>query len=184
MICPTCRQADQVEKVSTIYVRGIEVKWRRGKSGPPNGGEIPVKRSKLVDAMPADELQTLTRRLAPPAAKKETSMRLIHPDMMVLALTLVAPIFLYGILTGQPSGLLVVLPLLAGFYIFYFWKRKMLIAKYFAQQAAQQAATARIQRGIQRWMKLYYCARDDGVFEPGTSALTPADQIAGHLFKE
>jgi len=128
--------------------------------------------------------QALTHRLAPPAAKKEAPMRAIHPDMMVLGFSLVAPIFLYGILTSQPSGLLVVLPLLAGFYIFYFWKRKMLIAKYLVQQAAQQAATARIQRGIQRWMKLYYCARDDGIFEPGAAALIPADQIAGILFKE
>lgn len=184
MICPTCGQADQVEKVSTIYLRGIEVKWRLGKAGPPDGAEAPPKRSQLVDAMPPDELQALTRRLVPPSAPKKAPTRPIHPDMVVAALTLVSPIFLYGILTSQPGGLLVVLPLLAGFYAYYFWQRKKLIAKFQAQVAAQEAATARIDRGIQRWMKLYYCARDDGVFEPGVPALTPADQIAGILFKE
>ena len=61
---------------------------------------------------------------------------------------------------------------------------KGLVAKFQAQQDARQAAKARVQRGLQRWMNLYYCARDDGVFEPRATSLTPADQIAGYLRKE
>ena len=184
MICPQCGQADQVEKVSTIYVRGIEVKWRAGKARLPDGTEAPSRRSRLVDQMPTNELMALTRRLAPPAAKKGAPLRAIHPDHPVIALSLVTPIFLYGILAGQPSGLLVVLPVLAGFYAFYFWQRKRLIAKFLATQQAQKAAEQRIHTGVQRWMKLYYCARDDGVFEPGANGLTPAEQLAGVLFRE
>ena len=184
MNCPQCGQDDQVEKVSTFYVRGIEVKWRRGQAIQPEGVETPSKRSRLVDEMPPNELMALTPRLAPPAAKKGASMQAIHPDHSVLALSLIAPIFLYGIFTSQPSGLTVVLPLLAGFYAFYFWQRKRLIAKFHATQQAQKAAEQRIHRGVQRWMRLYYCARDDGVFEPGAIALTPADQLPGLLFKE
>ena len=37
---------------------------------------------------------------------------------------------------------------------------------------------------FERWMKLYYCARDDGVFEPGSEALTPADQTPGYLLRQ
>ena len=184
MNCPQCGQSDRVEKVSTIYVHGIEAKWHRGKAVPPDKIEIPSKRSRLVEEMPADELMALIPRLAPPAAKKGAPMQAIHPDHSVLALSLVAPIFLYGILTSQPSGLLVVLPLLAGFYAFYFWQRKRLVAKFFATQQAQKAAEQRIHTGVQRWMRLYYCARDDGLFEPGARALTPADQLAGLLFRE
>ena len=184
MNCPQCSQGDRVEKVSTIYVRGVEVKWRRGQAIKPDDVETPSKRSRLVDEMPSDELVALTRRLAPPAAKRGAPMRAIHPDHTVLALSLVAPIFLYGIFTSQPSGLLVVLPLLAGFYAFYFWQRKRLIAKFQATLEAQKAAEQRIHRGVQRWMRLYYCARDDGVFEPGAIALTPDDQLPGLLFRE
>ena len=184
MICPQCGQADQVEKVSIIYVRGIEVKYNRKKAVPPDGVEIPSRRSQLVDNMPKDELIELARRLAPPAAQKGAPTRAIHPDHVVLALSMVAPIFLYGILTSQISGLFIVLPLLAGFYAFYFWQRKRLIAKFTATQQAQKAAEQRIHTGIQRWMKLYYCARDDGLFEPGARAVTPADQLAGLLFRE
>ena len=184
MICPECGLADQVEKVSTIYVRGIEVKWHASKTRLPDGSEAQPRYSQVVDQMPADELMALTRRLAPPAAKKGAPMRAIHPDHPVIALSLIAPIFLYGILTSQPSGLLVVLPLLAGFYAFYFWQRKRLIDKFQATQSAQKAAEKRIHTAIQRWMRLYYCARDDGVFDPGSKSLTPADQLAGVLFGE
>jgi hypothetical protein len=111
-------------------------------------------------------------------------MRPIHPDMVVIALSLIAPVFLYGILTSQRSMFLPVLAVLAVFYGFYFWKRKTMIARFEAQQALRQAADQRVKRGIERWMKLYYCARDDGVFEPGSNELVPADQIAGYLNRE
>jgi hypothetical protein len=104
--------------------------------------------------------------------------------MMVFAFSLAAPIFIYGIMTSQPGSLWIVLPMLVGFYTFYFWKRKPMVAKFQAQQATQKSADARVQRGIRRWMNLYYCARDDGIFEPGSDAITPADQIAGYLFRE
>jgi hypothetical protein len=101
---------------------------------------------------------------------------------VVLVFSLVAPIFLYGTFTSQPGALPLELLVLAAFYGFYFWKRKTMIAKFSAQQLAQQAREARIRGGIERWMNLYYCARDDGVFEPGSDSLVPADQMAGYLF--
>lgn len=184
MICPHCGQADQVEKVSTIYVLGIEKKWRSQNNPSPGDDPSPPPRSALVDKIPAEELQALSRRLAPPATKKAVPLRSIHPDMMVATFSLAAPIFLYGILNSQPGELWIVLPVLAAFYAFYFWKRKELIAKFQSQQDAQRSAEARVQRGIQRWMKLYYCARDDGIFELGSAAITPADQINGYLFRD
>ena len=184
MICPQCGQADQVEKVSTIYLLGIEKKWHAGNRRPPGNDQAPPPSSALVDEMSSQALQALTRRLVPPAAKKEAPIRSIHPDLVVLTFSLVTPIFLYNIFASQIGMLPLVLVVLAGFYGYYFWKRKTIIARFQAQQDAQQAAARRIQRGIQRWMRLYYCAREDGVFEPGSKALTPADQIAGHLYKE
>jgi hypothetical protein len=189
IICPHCGQTDQVDKVSAIYVRGSEIRWH-SKAGDPQNAETqgehtaPITRSSLLKEMNSTELQKLSRKLSPPATPKTVPTRSIHPDLIVFTFSLVAPVFLYGILNTQPGGLWIVLPVLAGFYAFYFWKRKELIAKFQAQQQAQRSSEARVQRGIQRWMKLYYCARDDGVFEPGGAHLTPVDQIAGHLFKE
>ena len=184
VLCPRCGQSDRVEKASTIYVLGIEKKWGSRNASTSQAGTRSPSRSALLEEMPDDELRVLSRRLAPPATKKEAGFQPIHPDLVVLAFSLIAPVFLYGILTSQPSSLLLVLPLLAGFYAFYFLKRRGLIAKFQAQQDARQTAQARVERGLKRWMNLYYCARDDGVFEPGAAALTPADQIAGYLLKE
>ncbi len=59
-----------------------------------------------------------------------------------------------------------------------------MIARFEGQQASRLAADERIKRGIERWMKLYYCARDDGVFMPGGDKLIPADLMAGYLYQE
>jgi len=173
--CPVCGQSDQVEKASTLYLVGIGL----DQGQPQEQDSNPVQKRK-----PSPNQRALSRRLAPPASGKQVTTRPIHPDMVVAALSLIAPVFLYGILTSQRNMFLPVLAILAAFYGLYFWKRKTLISRFEAQQAARQAADARVKRSIERWMKLYYCARDDGVFEPGSHELVPADHIAGYLYRE
>ncbi len=173
--CPVCGQSDQVEKASTLYFIGIGLDQARSQDQTSNQDS---KRK------PTASQRALSRRLAPPASGKQTTMRPIHPDMVVVAFSLVAPIFLFGILRNQPAMLLPVLVILATFYGFYFWKRKTMVARFEGQQASRQAADERVKRGVERWMKLYYCARDDGVFEPGDDELVPADLITGYLYRE
>jgi hypothetical protein len=173
--CPVCGQSDQVEKASTLYLIGIGLNQARSQEQASNPD---LKRK------PSPSQRALSRRLAPPASGKQVTMRPIHPDMVVAAFSLIAPVFLYGILTSQPGMFLPMLAILAVFYGFYFWKRKTMISRFEGQQASRQAADERVKRGIERWMKLYYCARDDGVFEPGNDELVPADQIAGYLYRE
>jgi len=179
--CPLCSQADQVEKVSTIYLIAIGL-GRRPNPGTPQTEELVINPE--LKNLPPTHLRELGRRFAPPAGRTQSLTRPIHPDLVVLALTLIAPVFLYGILTSQPSMLVPAIVLLAVFYGFYWWKRKDLIAKYDRQLATRKTGDERIRRGIRRWMALYYCLRDDVVFEPRTSETTPADQIAGYLLGE
>ncbi len=113
-----------------------------------------------------------------------TALKRIHPDTVVLTFSLVAPIFLYGIFTSQRLMLLPVLIILAGFYGLYFWKRKTMVARFELQQLTRQAANERVKRGLDRWMKLYHCSRDDVVFEPGKNQFVPTDQMTGYLLKE
>jgi hypothetical protein len=173
--CPVCGQSDQVEKASTIYLIGIGLDQAHSNEQASNPGP---------KSKPTSSQRALSRRLAPPASGKQVTTRPIHPDMVAAALSLIAPFFLYGILTSQRSMLLPALAILVIFYGFYFWKRKTMIARFEVLQASRQAADQRIKRGIERWMKLYYCARDDGVFEPGSNELVPADQIVGYLYRE
>lgn len=175
ILCPVCHQSDQVDKVSTIYMTGLA---RRKLSGTAESGELQTKFSSFPGLVP------LSRKLAPPSSGTQVPTRPIHPDMVVVAFSLITPIFLYGIFNSQRVLLLPAVGVLLVFYGLYFWQRKKLIDRFEKEQAARQAAAGRIQRGIERWMRLYYCAREDGVFEPGSRQLTPVDQMMGYLFHE
>lgn len=179
--CPICGQADQVEKVSTIYILGIGVGRSARMNTSPGEQPAPFPYRLELEQMPSAELRALSQRLAPPASGKQAVMRPIHPDMVALGLSLIAPVFLYGILTNQPYLFTPVLGVLALFYALYFWKRKPILARFEQQQAARRAEQEGVRAGIERWMKLYYCARDEGVFEPGSPAFTPSEQMAGVL---
>ncbi len=175
IVCPACGQADQVEKVSTLYLLGIGLK-------PPlsTGEAAPAVDTTGISFASRD----LSRKLAPPATSKQAPTRPLHPDMVVLTFSLIMPVLLYGVYTSQTVLLLPLLVVLAIAYGLYFWKRISILAKYERLQAERQAKEERIQRGVGRWMKLYYCARDDGIFEPGSDELIPVDFLPGYLVSE
>lgn len=129
----------------------------------------------------ASELRLLSRRLKPPSSGKGAPFRALHPDLVVLTFSLILPVFVYGIYTSQKTNFVPALILLAAFYGVYFWKRKAMVARYESQLKASREAKQRAERRISRWMKLYYCAREDIVFQPGTGKFVPADQMPGYL---
>lgn len=129
----------------------------------------------------ATELRLLSRRLKPPSAGKGAPFRALHPDLVVLTFSLILPVFIYGIFTSQKGNLVPALILLAAFYGVYLWKRKAMVARYESQLEASRVAKRRAEQRISRWMKLYYCAREDIVFQPGTAKYVPADQMPGLL---
>lgn len=177
--CPQCGLSDQVEKVSTVYLVGIGLK-RQPVEGEPDSAAVKFK---LIDLSPA-ELRALARRLKPPAATKRLPSRPLHPDLIVLTFSLVFPIFIYGILVSQPPSLPPILIFLAVVYGLYFWQRKAIITRFENRQATERAADERVRRGIERWMKLYYCAHDDGVFIPGDPELVPSEDLMAALLRE
>ncbi len=100
---------------------------------------------------------------------------------MVVTFSLIIPLFLYRIYQNQASLLPAVLAVLALLYVLYIWQRKKIIARFERQVQANKASEERIRMGIERWMRLYYCRRDDIVFEPGLSASAPADEMMAWL---
>ena len=177
--CPTCGQTDQVEKVSTLYLVGIGLNQASKSSEAPP--DLPPT-SAWVSALPKEELHMLARRLKPPSSGKQAFTRPLHPDMVVIVFSLILPVFLYGILTSQRPVALPVLVIVAGAYAAYLWKRRAIVDRFEQNQAKRLSADARARRGVERWMRLYYCNRDDGVFDAHGSELVPADQMPGYLF--
>lgn len=177
IICPVCGQPDRVEKVSTIYLTGIGLRRSKGSTDS-------LQKELQTKFNGASGLYALSRKMAPPAAGKQAFTRPVNPDQAVLAFSLIVPLFLYGIFTSQAGMLPLALGVLAIFYAVYFWRRKKLHARFEKEQVARRKADERIQRGIERWMKLYYCACDDWLFEPGSGKPVPLDQISGYLLQE
>lgn len=120
---------------------------------------------------------------APPEGKRQQT-RPIHPDMVVGALTLVVVVFLYNIIRSQPNMILPVVIVLAIFYLAYFLGRKWILGRYQAEQSQENAHKGNIEAAIGEWMKLYYCARDKGVFDPSENELIPIDQMRTYLFRQ
>jgi hypothetical protein len=179
--CPVCNQSDLVEKVSTLYITGIGLNRSSRQVNPQPATQMADTPGDPIIGLSASELRLLSRRLKPPFSVKKVPFRSLHPDLVVLTFSLILPVFVYGIYTSQRSMLLPALIILAAFYATYFWRRKALIAKYESQLEASKAANRRVEQGISRWMKLYYCAREDVVFQPGTGKYVPTDQMPGLL---
>jgi hypothetical protein len=156
-ICPKCGLSDQVEKVSTIYLQGFNA--GKTPSAQSEGGDFP----KLSKA----ELSKLHRLLAPPSSERSQVIRPIHPDLMLLVFSGLFPIFLVGIASSQRTLLLPAILVLVFFYLLYFWQRKRLIARYDQLKQSQVEEKRRVEQAIGRWMKTYYCARDELVFKDG-----------------
>jgi hypothetical protein len=171
--CPACRQNDEVEKVSTLYIAGIGVRKKRQ-----------AQATALDKLLSPQEIAALSQRLTPPASGKQVLTRPIHPDQALIAFSVVAPIFVYGIFTSQRAMLLPVLLLLAGFYGVYIWLRGALLRRYQQEQASRQASAERVKRGLKLWMGLYYCLRDDAVFELRAKETTPLDFLPGLLNRQ
>ena len=187
MRCPACGQSDQVAKVSILYLHGLERKKAAAKAhgaeigaGAGGGPTLPEAFSQLEAAA----LQTLSSRLKPPASGKELPIRPVHPDLVMLVFSLVAPFFLYQIWTSQPGMILPIALLLAGLYGFYLWQRTKILAKFKRQVEDRRKAENQVRGGIERWMRLFYCAREDSVFSPGTQQVIPVDEMMGYLLDD
>lgn len=174
--CPVCAQADLSEKVSTVYLVGIGL-----KPHPDDSGQAGAALEFKLNHLPEAELRSLARQLKPPASTKRIPARPLHPDLVVLSFSLILPIFLLGVYSSQVKSLPPVLLFVLLAYSLYFWKRKLLIAKFNARLRDQREETQRVQYAIERWMKLYYCGRDKGLFLPGTDRLAPLDQLNLYL---
>lgn len=177
IICPVCGLSDRVEKVSTIYLVGIGL--NRQPENPAAQAELNFK----LDDLSQPELSKMARQLKPPASTRKMPTRPLHPDLIVITFSLIVPLFIYQIWTSQTSSLPPVLVFLAILYGLYFWKRKAIVGRFEGRQSAQRETDERVRQGIERWMKLYYCARDDGIFEPGGTELTPASETMVYVLR-
>lgn len=173
--CPLCGKADRIQKVSSTYVAEISRGYRGGLWGPPQ--------------------TELSRLLSPPSRPPSTDLPALfrfNLGTMLCGLTLLTAICLYtgvplvvfpsevtlmGISFGATPGLVCSAVILAasfsaGAVLFYSGYKRMR-----SWQERLPLEKGRWKRATGRWERLYYCARDDGVYIPGQTTVIPILEI-------
>lgn len=117
---------------------------------------------------------------SPPSGSTET-VRDVNPDIAVIGFTIVAGIFLYNIYATQPQFFPMIAILTGLAYVGYVAIRKKVIGKYKASIQAKKEEKARIEKAIDHWMKLVYCANDKVVFDPVENVAVPVGQMREYL---
>jgi len=208
-ICPKCKQADQVQKVTQVYDSNTE-EWYEEEYGTDNRGRIETRRvqheahTKLGFKLKPPEEPT------PPGNPRlwywigigiAVIVLLALCPFVVAPLAIVIPILLANSSTLPPglsnlgrttlavgigavlliSGLIVLGVLLwLGFMVKRHYDRDM--AKYRDKEAAYERDELwPYQRSLARWEQLYYCRRDAIVFMPSENKAVPVEDIEKYL---
>ncbi len=180
VVCPACGESDRVFKVSRIYIDALAA-----FNKTPEDSVLPELTGEAVDdpginLLKVRVVRAFVQNFSPPSGGKQ-GMRQIHPDLIMAVFALVAVFFMIQIQENQPSFFLIILAILVAMYLGYFLLRRRIVARFNQQKNKDQAERQRLERAIARWMKLYFCARDEGVFNPEQNRLIPLEEMDFYL---
>ena len=179
--CPKCDKGDLVRKVSTVHRAGLSSGFYSGHVWTDEG---------LDSVSLSGHTQTaLSRLFNPPKEPRSRTwggIALVAFGLWCLAA--LSPLFCYGLFSlfvrFELAGLaLVAVAVLIGLlYVFlplWFGLRKVN-----SKRLRFPVEKARWERAKHRWERLYYCARDDGVFIPGETPFIPIGRIQEFLYAD
>ncbi len=183
VLCPACGQSDRVFKVSRIYIDALAAFSKSSEDSvlPELTGEAVDEPG--INLLKIQAMRTFVNNFSPPSGSKK-SMRQLNPDLVVAAFTLIAIFFMFQIYQSQRSIFPIALGILVVFYVGYVLLHHRILARFNEQKAEEQGEQQRLERAVGRWMKLYFCARDEGVFDPTQNRLIPLDEMDYYLLEE
>ena len=164
VVCPKCRKDDMIQKVSSIYSSGIASGTTYGIS------------------------QTaLSRQLAPPdkpSVPGSTSAILASIALVWVALSCGGCALLGAVegggLTGDAPGFLLIALLAGGVGVAMLTSTNSNTRRNTAKVAAEMP---RWEKAMHRWNDLYYCARDDGVFNSTENEFVSIQYLREYLYR-
>ena len=184
VICPKCKLDDRIEKVTSIvksHTRTREhTEWLTGYYTDKNGKEQSYSYPRSYDVVEATDLAKRLTPPQPPQVKSFSSCLLILGGVLLFfsILTIVFALE-FGVIKSNEWSLIgelipVLIPLGLGVLVFV------------AKRAHDKRETERVAReillwedAIKKWNRLYYCYRDDIVFDSDdlTNSCQPEDII-------
>jgi hypothetical protein len=184
LACPRCGQIDQIQKVSSVFSSGISTGTYSGSTATFVSGSS----------------QTfLSKKLSPPKKPEAscsscaeigiTIILFLFGGFLILSTFLsiscnlraifsgevrVVPAIILGLLgVGIGGGLI-----LTGIIV---WGSSQKAAD---RRAVEEAAQmTKWELAMSRWNQLYYCYRDDGVFDPDERVFIPVKQMMNYLYR-
>lgn len=168
LACPKCGKVDRVQKVSAAYRAGLSV-----LAPPPK----PTRYADIADVGVGEGCKDLI--IALPMATVWSLFILGFCFLLCVALSRPA----YGEpTTDLPWRLLALLIIIASPFLvgtlWIVWRRRAFVKGRLAVEKE------RWDGAILRWEHLYHCARDDGVFVPGETSLTPIGELQSYLYAD
>jgi hypothetical protein len=196
IVCPQCQQIDMVQKVSSIYTSGTSSTKTTGSSvgvGVPLGKGSSATVMPMFHSMQGTNQSYLSARLSPPPQPARPPLWL-QVLLILGSLLLGAPCVCCGTGVGgaelsnlalsgnfsQSSGqmalgsFVVAGLLLVGAIV-------VSVAMYRPKKKQYDANMADRQIAVAKWNQLYYCARDDLVFDPGASLSFAPEAMNSYL---
>ncbi len=158
--CFKCNYSDQIQKVSAIYSAGIS-------SGSYYGSSTPLGESKPSFTTVSGSSQSLlSRRLAPPN-KPSPSFMLIVLDVVLAGFAIFC----------------IILPCLFLLVLIYVLSYKPKVDQSKKEDKERLAKEIPLwETAMERWNRLYYCMRDDVVFDPDTEASFRPEEMMNYLY--
>jgi hypothetical protein len=188
--CPKCGQIDRVDKVSSIYSRGVS---SGTYSGPTTGVNMPVGKGQAsviggYSTLSGSSQTLLSQRLAPPEKPSARGSLGVIVGIgafvfviggllgfldLIYAINAPEEVEFHCCCGGTALGAIVMgicLVIYAG----------ITVNKRAARVASQ---IPHWKRAMVRWNRLYYCARDDGVFDPEDGIFVPTEQMMDYIYR-
>jgi hypothetical protein len=180
--CPLCGLSDKTFKVSAIYIEALEGFKKEGT--PKILPQIMGDQSQM-DApgiLKVQALRSIINTFGPPSGGRQI-MRPINPGLVIAGFTLITIFFLVQIYTSQREMFIPILIVALVFYLGYVIFHKQIMGKYQKQIQDNIDIKRTYEAAIGQWMRLYYCAHDDGVFDPDENQLIPLQAMESYLLK-
>lgn len=193
LVCPKCKEIDMVRKVSSVVSGGTSV----GRyAGPTAGASINLGTrrtsvSSYYTNLTGSSWTAISARLTPPLQPTYKSVFGIYfgigIGVIALSFLLVIP-WLMTVLF--PSRFTIIEWLL---YLLFIMTATgvtvgaiLIIVGIIREKKNKEEANNAIPgwvRALQRWDRLYYCARDDGVFIPEEGIFVPTPRMVEYIYR-
>jgi len=182
-ICPKCGLEDKSIKVSAIYIEALQNFRSKGVS--PLLAQIMTDPTQLnaPGILKTQALRALVRSFGPPSGGRQI-IRPINPNLVVAAFTLISIFFVVQIYISQRELFVPILVLVAAFYLGYAVFRNRIQARYQKRIQENLDIKSSYEAAIGLWMRLYYCSRDEIVFNPEENRWMPLEAMEAYLLDQ